>query len=497
MAKVTIFISCVQAEFASERKALREYICSDPLLGKFFEPFLFELLAAVDHKPETVYLKEVRNSDIYLGILGRQYGFEGRNGLSPTEREYDHAVRHHKTKLVFITSHSSEERHPKEQLFIRKAEKSVVRKKFRAMHELKASVYASLVRYLEEKEIIRTTPFDATFHTSATMADIHREKLRSFIDLAQSKRGFPLSKTKSVEKILTHLNLLQNERLTNAPILLFGTAPQRFFINSEVRCASFMGIVVEKPIASYKVFKGTVFELVDQTLEFILNKLDYRIETRSQQVQIPGEYEIPKEVIAEAIVNAIAHRDYAGNASVQVMVFQDRVEIRNPGVLPKGWTTEKLKQLHTSIPANPLLAEPLYLAGYIERLGTGTLDIVKKCRSQGLKEPEFILDDEFKIKIYRASKKGARYPDTDYDPLTWQVKALIAPVPVNREYSRQELMDLLELKHDLTFRNNYLNPALKEKLIEMTQPHSPNSPTQKYRLTSKGKTLQKKLKKKI
>src|SRR5690606_4481789 len=112
-----------------------------------------------------------------------------------------------------------------------------------------------------------------------------------------------------------------NGKLTNAAILLFGKNPQRFFINSEVRCASFAGTVVEKPIPPYKVFKGTTFELVDQALEFVLNKLDYRIETRAEQVAMPGSYEIPKEVVAEAIVNSIAHRDYTSNASVQIMVF--------------------------------------------------------------------------------------------------------------------------------------------------------------------------------
>ncbi len=182
-----------------------------------------------------------------------------------------------------------------------------------------------------------------------------------------------MAETEPVEKIFTHLNLLRNDRLTNAALLLFGKEPQRFFINSEVRCASFAGNIVEKPIPSYKVFKGTIFELVDQALEFVLNKLDYRIETRAEHVSIPGSYEIPKEVVAEAIVNAIAHRDYTSNGSVQVMLFRDRLEVWNPGSLPLGWTTEKLKQLHTSVPANPLLGDG--------NLGYGSK--VHRCRPSG------------------------------------------------------------------------------------------------------------------
>lgn len=201
------------------------------------------------------------------------------------------------------------------------------------------------------------------------------------------------------------MNLLDDKGLNNAALLLFGKNPQHFFINSEIRCAYFIGNEVEKPIPSYKVFKGDVFELVDQALEFVLSKIDYRIETRKEHVQIPGSYEIPKEIIAEAIVNAVAHRDYTSNASIQVMLFRNRLEIWNPGSLPLGWTTEKLKKLHSSVPANPLLAEPMYLNGYIERLGTGTTDMIKKAKKVGLKEPEFIQDDSFRVIIFRLFSK--------------------------------------------------------------------------------------------
>lgn len=516
MIKKKIFISSVQTEFAEERKALHEYLCADPLLGKFFEPFLFELLPAIDQKADAVYLKEVEQSDIYIGLFGKDYGSENEYGVSPTELEFDHATKMHKTRLVFLTSHSAAERHPKENALINKAQSVLVRKKFSNIIELKAAVYASLVRYLEEKEIIRSGPFDASLHSSASLSDIDAEKLKSFVRLAQAKRGFPLPETEPAEKILTHLNLMQNERLTHAAILLFGKEPQRFFINSEVRCASFAGTIVEKPIPSYKVFKGTVFELVDQALEFVLTKLDYRIETRAESVSIPGSYEIPREVVAEAIVNAIAHRDYTSNASVQVMVFRDRIEIWNPGTLPLGWTTEKLKQLHTSVPANPLLAEPLYLAGYIERMGTGTSDIVKKSLEAGLKEPDFIQVEDFKSILYRPITEQVEKQVTPQDTMQVteqaieqvgeqvkeqvgeqvreQVKALV--LVTDGEKSVAELMVDLELRGRRNFLQNYLQPALEANFIEMTQPYSPKSPTQKYRLTTKGKALKELLKKK-
>ena len=487
MRKIKIFISSVQDEFSRERKQLGEYIFSDSLLGLFFEPFLFEQLPAVDITARNVFLNEVERCDIYLAILGAEYGSEDDEGISPTEREFDRATKNNKTRLVYIKKLSS--RHPKESCFVNKVQNILVRKSFTGISDLKVAVYSSLINYLIDKEIIRTAPFDATVNLKASVDDIDKEKVRNFIRLAKAKRGFSLLETAPLEKVLTHLNLLEESKITNAAILLFGKNPQRFFVTSEVRCASFYGNIVEKPIPSYKVFKGDVFELVDQALEFVLNKLNYRIETREEHVSIPGSYEIPKDVIAEAIVNAVVHRDYNSNASVQVMVFRDRVEIWNPGILPMGWTTDKLKELHSSMPKNPLIAEPMFLTAYIERLGTGTTDIVSKSKSAGLEEPEFIQDDMFRTIIFRHSKQ-LTHQDTHQD--THQVEKLILAMG-NREVSRSELMKEVQMKDRVSFRENYLNPSIKLGYIEMTLPEKPNSRNQKYRLTTKGFDLKKRL----
>ena len=142
------------------------------------------------------------------------------------------------------------------------------------------------------------------------------------------------------------------------------------------------------PISSYQVYKGTAFELVDQAVDFVLSKINRSIGTRAESVQAPTTYEIPKEVVTEAIVNAVAHCDYTHNGSVQVMLYADRLEVWNPGRLPPSLTLEKLRVAHISVPGNPLLAESMYLAEYIERMGTGTLDMIRRCVKAGLPEPE-------------------------------------------------------------------------------------------------------------
>lgn len=499
MPKTKIFISSVQAEFAEERQMLFEYILSDPMLGRFFDPFLFERLPAIDQRTDTIYLNEVQQCPVYLGLLGTKYGFEDAEGISPTEREFDHATLHHKTRLIFLTSHNAQERNDKQNAFIQKAQLALIRKRFATIDELKTAVYASLVNYLIEKELIRVGPFDASLDPSATLEDIDESKVRDFVKTARAKRGFKLQESAAIEDVLVHLNLMKENRITNAAILLFGKEPQRFFINSEVRCVHFHGTIVEKPIPSYKVFKGDVFELVDQAVDFVLSKLDYSVGTRSQEISIPGKYEIPKEIVTEAIVNAVAHRDYTNNGSIQVMLFSDRLEVINPGALPLGWTIEKLKTLHTSVPANPLLAEPMYLKGYIERLGTGTADIIRIARENNLQEPDFEQKDEFKAILYRPS--SAQIP-TELRPSTDQVPQNLRSTSVEvrnllkvmeGEMSRKEMQQALELKHEGNFRENYLEPALADAIIEMKYPNSPNHPKQKYLITEKGIEIKKQL----
>ena len=124
-------------------------------------------------------------------------------------------------------------------------------------------------------------------------------------------------------------------------------------------------------------------------MEFVMSRLARSVGTRAASASAPVKYEMPMEAVREIIVNAVAHRDYTSNAAVQVSVFSDRIEVWNPGSLPRGLRPDDLAKPHSSEPANPLIARPLYLAHYIESLGTGTLDVIRRCRESGLPLPQF------------------------------------------------------------------------------------------------------------
>lgn len=397
-----IFISSVQKELAAERRALKDYIHGDALLRRFFDVFLFEDLPAADRRADEVYLSEVDHCHIYVGLFGNEYGAPDAEGLSPTEREFDRATAKGKTRLIFVKGADDKARNPKMQALIHQAGAQLIRRRFTDITDLNCAVYASLVEHLGRTGALRILPFDASAPSRSRLEDISEDKIRWFVVTARRERKYALSPDAASGEALAHLNLLDGDRPNHAAILLFGKEPQKFLPTSEVKCLHFHGTEVRKPIPSYQVYKGTVFDLVDQALDFVLSKIVRAVGTRENGAQAPVEYELPKQAVGEAIVNAVAHRDYTSNASVQVMLFADRLEVWNPGELPPSLTPELLRKPHASIPRNPLIAEPLFLAHYNEKAGTGTLDMIALCREANLPEPEFRQDGgQFVMTLWR------------------------------------------------------------------------------------------------
>jgi len=402
MKPLRLFISSVQKEFATERAALRDYLRGDVLMRKFFEPFLFEEVPAADRRADAVYLDEVQQCDLYIGLFGDDYGFEDAEGVSPTEREFAHATTLHKSRLIFVKGSDDRAKHPKMRSLIQHAGNELIRRRFGSTADLIAAVYASLVQHLEDRGALQSQPFDERLHAGATLDDVDPEALRRFVRAARHERQFALAESAPVPEVLTHLNLLREQRPTQGALLLFGRDPQRFFPAVEVRCMHLHGTVMQRPAPFYRVFKGTAFALVDQAVDFVLSKLDYQVGTRAESAQAPGAYELPPDVIREAVVNAIAHRDYTQPAAVQVAVFSDRVEVRSPGGLLPPLTEEALHRAHSSVTRNQRLCEVLYLARYIEKFGTGTLMMIQQTTAHALPEPDFeALPGEFMVVLWR------------------------------------------------------------------------------------------------
>lgn len=136
--------------------------------------------------------------------------------------------------------------------------------------------------------------------------------------------------------------------------------------------------------------QGTLLEQITASENFIRKHINRKVTVGPDSFKRVEEWDYPLEALREAVTNALCHRDYSSSANVQIRIFDDRIEIWNPGTLPPGVTVESLKGEHLSRPKNKNIARLLYLAKMIEQWGTGTSTMVSTCLKYGLEEPEFI-----------------------------------------------------------------------------------------------------------
>lgn len=363
--------------------------------------------------------------------------------------------------------------------------------------------------------------WDSLPHPRATINDLDPKKIRAFVSMAREKRRYAMEYDEgNIHAILNSLRLLtDDDKVTNAALLLFAKDPQKWFLTSMVKCAQFYSTIVEKPIMSQHIYEGNVFELVEQAVSFVASRIDARVGERNKSAQVDVHYELPLQAVTEAIVNAIVHRDYLSNASVQVMLFRDRLEVWNPGRLPHGMSIEQLSGEHQSKPTNPALAYPVYLAGYIEQLGTGTNDLIKRCVDKGLRRPEFRQDDSFVTILWRPTKDASDQSSDQVSghvtgqetgqvtgqagsklAVSWQQvgSKLAARHNISMSQMAQQMLKYVtpytakDICHDFgfkdvyKFRRDYINPLVDGGVLSMTNPDKPTSSSQKYVLTAEG-----------
>ena len=231
--------------------------------------------------------------------------------------------------------------------------------------------------------------FDSGICRKASLKDIDEEKVRWFLKEARIQRGLDIGENTHVTEALMRLKLIENKKLTNAAVLLFGKEPSRFFTRPEVKCIRFKGTGVTGKMIDFKVIKGNLFDQLIESERFIYNNIKMAAWIEKGKLQRQEKWEYPPDAIREALANALCHREYETTASVQVRIFDDRMEFWNPGRLPEGWTVETLKQKHKSQPYNPLLLEHFFWVKYVEEVGTGTNKLIDWCKKEGLPEPLF------------------------------------------------------------------------------------------------------------
>ena len=285
--------------------------------------------------------------------------------------------------------------------------------------------------------------------------------------------------------VLQNLHLMRESKMTHAGAWLMADDITRHTLQASVTCAVFRGSA-KTHILDRKEFKSNLYDIYHEVMAYFQAKLNSALIPHGQGRE--ERLELPESALREAVVNAIAHRDYRSTANVQVYIFQDRVEIVTPGGLPAGMREEDLGT--RSVPRNPLLFSMLYRMKLVEQIGSGIRRIRDACLEHGVLEPAIeVSPDWLTVTFPRSVEPVAPHVSPHVTPhVTPHVGRLVAAL--RGEMSRVELMRAVGLRDRRHFARTYLRPGLGAGLVEMTLPDSPTSRTQKYRLTALGRQVQ-------
>ena len=217
-----------------------------------------------------------------------------------------------------------------------------------------------------------------TEEQKASIKDVGRQQLRSWgILIERDGKDFP----------------------SNAFAILTGNGG----LHVATQCGVFKG-TTKAVFVDRREYTGPLWEQIDEAFQFVLRNI--HLGATIVGIYRQDVYEIPPDAIRELIINAMVHRSYLDHGTIQVAVYDNRLEITSPGKLPMGQTMERMKEGYSKI-RNEALAHAFAYMNLIEHWGSGIPRIIDKVKAAGLREPEFIGGEvDLRINIYRGQVDG-------------------------------------------------------------------------------------------
>ena len=271
----------------------------------------------------------------------------------------------------------------------------------------------------------------------ASIKDVGRQQLRSWgILIERDGKDYP----------------------SNAFAILTGNAG----LHVATQCGVFKG-TTKAVFVDRREYTGPLWEQIDEAFQFVLRNI--HLGATIVGIYRQDIYEIPPDAIRELIINAMVHRSYLDHGTIQVAVYDNRLEITSPGKLPMGQTMERMKEGYLKI-RNEALAHAFAYMNLIEHWGSGIPRIIDKVKAAGLREPEFIGGEvDLRINIYRgqidgtvdlkASNTAVKLPlnrreTADKVPVTEQEQQIYKYVSENAGITTAQAMKLLGIKQRRT-----------------------------------------------
>ncbi len=426
MNKLRIFVSSVQKELEIERVAVAGWVSSDARLAEMCDVILFEKEPLSGKRISKPYLESLKSCQIYLLILDCEYGNPPE--FSATHEEYRFAKENDMPMLVFIKGMSDRRRSDKTKQFIDeiKADGNAYRR-FHDRIDLQPEIRDAVKRVLVESFSVKISSED-NVASGATESTSMFEQQALDISAEELDEGVAtewLSAIRSVQdgQVLTQdglFNALRQKGLVRmagndfcvqaSGLIFFGKDPALRFPQCRIFADAFRGEVADSKPSDQMTLSKPAPAMVEEVWEFVQKNTRHPMRVAGLTRVSLDEY--PHEAVREAVVNAVAHRNYEDGArQILIKLFADRLEILSPGEPMKPLTLAKIKRGNCQpCSRNPVLGQYLNHLRFMDQRGSGIERMKAAMLDHGLDAPDYDMIDGY----FRVSLKG---PGDDLDRL--------------------------------------------------------------------------------
>ena len=432
--RLKVFISSAQKELCDERIAVSALLATDPFLSSCTVPRLFEEYPSPLQPNPKPYLDLLQTCQVYLLIMGKEYGIirDQKMNLSATHEEYNLAKKMQLPTLVCVKGDRNFNREKLEDEFfneIRKDDHTYSR--FKNIEELQDIVRKRLIEHIKttfdtkptqeqnalaQKNIKAASPFERTRIIDHGI-DILDWKVASEIAAAAEEKPLDTLKQEDVIRSLSSRGYLWFDHMeicyrpTAAAVLLMAKTPSFVFTQARIQLDAYAGQIKDaNPIDSI-FLDEPLPRAIEHAVAFIRRNTSHPLRVKNLKREKTEAY--PQEALREAIVNAVAHRDYSDEGiKPTIEVFSDRVVITNPGLPPGGQSIIRISKGEGGPRSrNPLIVQSLNWLEFMDERGSGIRRMRDALIKHGSEFPLFRLQDqEFSVSLFahtRSILKGS------------------------------------------------------------------------------------------
>lgn len=436
MIKLRVFVSSVQKELADERRSVKALITSDPFLDEHCVPILYEDEPSMLKAAPQGYLNDLAKCQIYLMIIGSEYGTRFR-GLCATHHEYHFAQKRAMPILACIRGDNQTQRDPATKDFIAEIRDDGHKyHRFLDLRNLQRVVLNCLARYVKDNYHVAPSPKEsaASLRTVATTSrfDQHRIAFLSelktpaqvgwgdiSVDIARQIAGKDTDnaaqslKDKEVKETLLRRGLLwlssEDKQVYCSPVgvLLLAKDPAAVFPQCCVRLLAFQGKDRDPKPVDFLDISAPIPRALEMALQFVDKNTRHPLRVVGMRRLRLDEY--PVAALREAIINAMAHRNYEDvSRKIHIELFKDRAEVISPGLLSGGVTLAQMRSGKVRpCSRNPVLAQALRHLGLMEEMGTGVRRMKQAMLDHGLDPPAYSCEDRCFVVRFRGPGENA------------------------------------------------------------------------------------------